>query len=148
MDQEATSRTGNTMLRHGKLIIAAAACCVLTLGTTAASAVTGSHPPPRPSRGATPARAYTFWEGTNGDLYEAQGPAAGNLTGPTDLGMGPLGTAPTAGVASNGNTYVYWRGKGTTKDLYEGYRNGSKWAGPYNRDQGPLGSRPAVTIHG
>jgi hypothetical protein len=60
--------------------------------------------------------------------------------------MGPLGSAPAAGVDSHGNTYVYWTG--TNGALFEGYWNGSRWVGPYNRGQGPLGSLPTVAITG
>jgi hypothetical protein len=81
--------------------------------------------------------AYVFWKGTNGNLYEAQGPATGALSGPVDLGMGTLGSAPTAGVNSSGATYVYW--EGTDGNLWEGYWNGSAWVGPYSRGMGPLG---------
>ena len=102
------------------------------------------------SPGVTPATAYPFWEGTgpSDDLWQSQGPAAGSLGSPTDLGMGPLGSAPTAGVADNDATYVYWRGTGPQYDLWEAYWNGSKWVGPYNRGMGPLGSPPSVAVTG
>jgi hypothetical protein len=102
------------------------------------------------SPGVTPATAYPFWEG-NGpadDLWQAQGPASGNLGSPADLGMGPLGSAPAAGVAGNDATYVYWRGNGPQYDLWEAYWNGSKWVGPYNRGMGPMGSPPSVAVTG
>jgi hypothetical protein len=83
--------------------------------------------------------AYAFWRGTNGSLYEAQGPANGTLGHLADLGMGPLGSAPAAGVDGNGSTYVYWKSGGPAFNLTEGYWNGSAWVGPYNRGLGPLG---------
>jgi hypothetical protein len=60
--------------------------------------------------------------------------------------MGPLGSAPAAGVASNGYTYVYWEGTGPQDELWEAYWNGSGWVGPYNRGMGPLGSQPTVAL--
>jgi hypothetical protein len=83
--------------------------------------------------------AYVFWDGTDGNLWEAQGPATGTLAGPYSHGMGQLGSAPTAAVTPNGYTYVYWRGSGPDHDLYEAYWNGTTWVGPYNRGMGPLG---------
>jgi Carboxypeptidase regulatory-like domain/Stage II sporulation protein len=91
--------------------------------------------------------AYAFWEGTNGHLYEAQGPANGSLSGPTDRGMQTLGSAPAAGVDINGYTYVYWEGGGPSYDLWEAYWNGSAWVGPYDRGMGTLGSQPTVAIY-
>jgi hypothetical protein len=92
--------------------------------------------------------AYVFWKGSgNDDLWEAQGPADGTLSGPYNQGMGPLGSAPTAGVDGFGNTFVYWQGTGPGYDLWEGYWNGSGWVGPYNRGMGPLGSAPTVAIY-
>jgi hypothetical protein len=101
-----------------------------------------TYGPPMPGS----ATAYVFWEGQNGDLWEAQGPAAGGLSGPSDRGMGTLNSAPTAGVDSSGDTYVYWEGNGPAFDLWEAYYNGSAWVGPFNRGMGPLGSAPSVTV--
>jgi Transglycosylase SLT domain len=112
---------------------------------------TPSSPPPDPGSkygppmpGTAPV-AYAFWKGTNGDLYEAQGPADASLSGPTNLGYKTLGSAPAAGVDSNGHTYVYW--EGTDGDLWEAYWNG-RWLGPYNRHMGTLGSAPTVAVTG
>jgi hypothetical protein len=61
--------------------------------------------------------------------------------------MGPLNSAPTAGVDVNGYPYVYWEGgPASGNDLWEAYYNGSSWVGPANRGMGPLGSQPAVAI--
>jgi len=89
---------------------------------------------------------YAFWKGTNGHLYQAQGPAGGALNGPIDRGMGTLGSAPTAGVDGTGATYVYWRGSGSAHDLMEAYWNGNNWVGPVNRGMGPLGSAPSAAV--
>jgi CHAP domain len=88
--------------------------------------------------------AYVFWKGQNGALWEAQGSADSTLSGPTNRGMGTLGSQPTAGVDAKGATYVYW--EGTNGDLWEAYWTGSGWAGPVNRGMGPLGSPPTVAI--
>jgi hypothetical protein len=94
--------------------------------------------------------AYVFWRGGPGShyaLYQAQGPANGKLSGPYDRHMGPLGSAPGAGVAADGYTYVYWMGTGPQYELWEGYWNGSKWVGPFNRKKGPLNTQPTVAIY-
>jgi hypothetical protein len=92
------------------------------------------------------AKAYTFWKGRNGALYEAGGPANGPATFRTWLGMGPLGSAPSAGVDGHGTTYVYWAGTGRRPSLYEAYWNGSRWVGPFDRHMKPLGSPPSVAV--
>jgi hypothetical protein len=40
---------------------------------------------------------YVYWEGTNGDLWEAYW--NGSWRGPIDHGMGTLGSAPTVAVS-------------------------------------------------
>lgn len=87
-----------------------------------------------------------FWRGGNGHLWEAWGPANGSLSGPLDLGMGQLGSDPTAGVDARGNIYVYWQGSTGNHDLWEAYWNGARWSGPYDRGMGPLGSAPSVAV--
>ena len=116
---------------------------------------TPSAPPPAPGSTYGPpmpgtATANVFWEGTGAgyDLWQAQGSATGALTAPHNRGMGPLGSAPAAGVDSNGHTYVYWRGSGPAYDLWEAFWNGTTWVGPYNRGMGPLGSAPSVAVSG
>ena len=95
--------------------------------------------------------AYAFWQGTNGDLYEADGPgdgSLGNLNHHAD--MGTLGSAPTVGVDSNGATYVFWRGAGPSHDLFEAYWDSKahNWVGPVDQGMGPLGSAPSVAVTG
>jgi hypothetical protein len=114
-------------------------------GTGAFTQATASGNPPAATVTAN-GTAYVFWKGTGGNLYEAQGPATGALSGPYNRGMGVLGSPPAAGVDSSGATYVYW--EGTDGNLYEAYWNGSAWVGPYNRGMGPLGSAPTVAITG
>jgi hypothetical protein len=101
----------------------------------------GSEPAVAVSRSGT---AYVFWEGTNGDLYEAQGPANGTLSGPYNRKMGPLGSAPTVGINSSDATFIYWEGQDGA--LWEGYWNGSGFVGPYDRGMATLGSKPSVAI--
>ncbi len=116
------------------------------------SAPSGTPSSPAADPGSTDgppmAAAYAFWQGTGSSysLWEAQGAAVSSLSGPTDRGMGPLGSAPAVGVDSNGYTYVYWEGAGPSYDLWEAYWNGSSWVGPYNRGMGPLGSAPTVAV--
>jgi hypothetical protein len=96
--------------------------------------------------------AYVFWEGgpdSGYALFQAQGPASGSLGGPYNRHIGPLNSAPSAGIDANGATYVYWEGGPDSGNaLWEAYWNGSAWVGPYNRGMGPLDSQPAVAIAG
>jgi len=113
------------------------------------SAPSGTHNSANPGGTCGPklsTPAFAFWKGTNGDLYEGQGPADGSLNGPFDRGMGPLGSEPSAGVDDSGATYVYW--KGTNDQLMEAYWDGNSWVGPFNRGMGPLASAPTVAING
>jgi serine/threonine protein kinase len=47
---------------------------------------------------------------------------------PVNLGGGPLGSAPTAGVDGSGNLYVFWRG--TNGSLWDKWFVGGQWHGP------------------
>jgi len=87
----------------------------------------------------------TFWEGADGNLWQALGQPTGALAGPYKLGMGPLGSAPSVAYYSPSNaTFVYW--EGGDGNLWEAYWNGSQWVGPYDRGMGPLGSAPTAVI--
>ncbi len=66
---------------------------------------------------------------------------------PVNLGAGPLGSAPTAGVDAGGGEYVFW--EGTNGRLWARWRLNGRWYGP-----GPifaagrsLASQPAVAVH-
>jgi hypothetical protein len=77
-----------------------------------------------------------FWEGSNGNLWSAVLSGAGSSlslkSGPTSLGDGPLGSAPTAGSDSAGNVYVYWQGSGNNTHVWEAWYDEAtaSWAGP------------------
>jgi hypothetical protein len=66
---------------------------------------------------------------------------------PADEGMGPLGSAPAIAVNDPSGTgtgyylYVFWKGTGSSADLFEAYysRNDNTWHGPINLGMGPLG---------
>jgi hypothetical protein len=95
------------------------------------------------------ATACAFWKGGDGNLWQAQGPAA--RTQADGVGhavnlveMGTLGSAPAAGVDAAGNTYVFWQG--ADGNLWEAYWDRTQWAGPHNLGMGQLGSQPAVAI--
>jgi hypothetical protein len=92
--------------------------------------------------------AFVFWRGGNGHLYQAQGPADGQLSGPYDRKMGPVpaGENMAVGVDGAGNTYVYW--EGANKHLEEAYWNGSAWTGPIDQHMQPMGGPPGVAIYG
>jgi hypothetical protein len=88
-----------------------------------------------------------FWDGTDGDLWRAlYQTATGRWTGPSDLGMGTLGSPPSAteqSTSAGTQIQVYW--EGTNGALWEADTSGgSKWSGPTSLGMGPLGSAPAV----
>lgn len=61
--------------------------------------------------------------------------------------MGPLGSAPTATVLSNGDQIVFWRG--TDNNLWQAIkRGGHPWEGPNGLGMGPLGSEPDAGVDG
>lgn len=86
---------------------------------------------------------YVWWQGTDGYLWEAwYDPSTGIWY--NGRIMGPIGSAPTAGVANNGTEYVFWRG--SDGNFWEGWFNGS-WNGPAtNTSMGRLGSEPGVGV--
>jgi hypothetical protein len=88
-------------------------------------------------------RRFVFWEGTDGNLWQAvwNGTA---WVGPNGLGMGQLGSPPSAAVDANGATYVFW--KGGDANLWTAFWNGTAWDGPHNLGMGPLGSAPSATV--
>lgn len=88
-----------------------------------------------------------FWEGTDGDLWRALYlTSTGKWSGPTNVGMGTLGSPPTAteqATSAGSQIQVYW--KGTDGALWEADTSGgTKWSGPTSHGMGPLGSAPAV----
>jgi pseudomonalisin len=92
---------------------------------------------------------FAFFKGPDNNLWEAQGGAGEEMVGAefsnvSDLGMGPLGSNPSAGIDGNGATYVYW--EGTDRNLWEAYWNGSAWVGPISRGMGPMNSAPSVAM--
>ena len=92
-----------------------------------------------------------FWEGTNDNLWRAlYETSTWTWTGPTELGIGPLGSPPSAAeqaTSAGTQIQVYW--KGTNGASYEADTSGgAKWSGPTSRGMGPLGSAPAVATLG
>jgi hypothetical protein len=90
-----------------------------------------------------------FWHGNQAGANLWRGSyetATGKWSGPTEIGMGPLGSPPTATeqeTSAGPQIQVYW--KGTNGPLWEADTSGaSKWSGPTNHGMGPLGSAPAV----
>jgi hypothetical protein len=76
----------------------------------------------------------TFWEGTDGNLWHANYiPGSGTGTGwqaPQNLGMGPLGGPPKAVGQSTGSIDVFWKGGGSSPDLWHAWWNpGGPWSG-------------------
>jgi len=94
--------------------------------------------------------AYVFWEGTDGNIWEAQGAAAGGLGAAGDHGLGQIGSAPTAGSNSSGDVYVFWQGAGN-EHLWEGDWAGSAMAANSWTERAAItvaGGAPAVAISG
>jgi hypothetical protein len=87
-----------------------------------------------------------FWQGTDGNLWEATYPfATGAWSGPEKIGMGSLGSAPTAtaqATSTGVNIEVFWKGENSA--LWEGLDSGGTWSGPKSLGMGPLGSAPTV----
>lgn len=117
-------------------------------GRTGSGGPPAGGPPPggRPSKPPGNPVASVFWKGGNGDLWEAWGPAKGSLSQPFELGMGTLGSDPTAGIDARGDIYVYWEGSTGNHDLWEAYWDGSRWSRPYDQGMGPLGSAPSAAV--
>jgi hypothetical protein len=100
---------------------------------------------------------YVFWRGTGSDdLWMAYW--NGKWNGPIDLGMGPLGSGPTAsdsGVAGGQQIDIYWEGEDA--NVWNAYSTNQDptgsgdYSGPhpasYNgQGLGPLGSSPATGV--
>jgi hypothetical protein len=98
---------------------------------------------------------YLFWQGTNGTLWEAYyNFYTSKWNGPTNLGMGILGSTPTVAIAPlqefagpGGNLfsgqYVYWEGQ--DGNLWMTYWNGS-WQPAKDIGMGQLGSEPTASM--
>jgi hypothetical protein len=85
-----------------------------------------------------------FWQGADGNLWRGYYEVAtGKWTGPSSLGMGPLGSAPTAAAQAGAQIQVFWKGRDNS--LWEADTSGgAKWTGPTSHGMGPLGSAPAA----
>ncbi len=88
---------------------------------------------------------YVFWRGSNGGLVQSWF-SGGRWWGPVDLGMGPLGSAPTVAVQASGEIDVFWRG--ANGGLWEAFYANGRWLGPLDLGVGPLTSAPAATAWG
>lgn len=96
---------------------------------------------------------YTFWKGTDGNLYEDNRTGSGTWSGQHMIaGMGPLGSQPTVAVTSAGNQYVFW--EGTNGWLFEASYYDGNWHGPNKvtdsggNAMGPMGSPPTAGVDG
>jgi CHAP domain-containing protein len=96
---------------------------------------------------------YVFWQNASGYLYEAYN-LNGTWNGPsliTDSGtkMGPMASAPTAGVDGSGNIYVFWENSsdnGLEETSGLGYQPASFNAQHEISGMAPLGSAPTVAV--
>jgi predicted Ser/Thr protein kinase len=75
------------------------------------------------------------------------GPTQSGWQTPVNLGGGPLGSAPAAGVDAGGNDYVFWRG--TNGALWDKWFLGGQWHGPAPIAAAgtQLASPPSVAVH-
>jgi hypothetical protein len=99
---------------------------------------------------------YVFWQNASGYLEEAYN-LNGTWNGPspvTDTAndkMGPMATAPGAGIDSSGNVYVFWKNSsdgGLEETSGLGYQPGSFNAQHEIAGMAPLGSAPGVAVAG
>jgi hypothetical protein len=85
---------------------------------------------------------YVFWKNSaDGGLQETSGLGyqPGSFNPQHEIsGMAPLGSAPGAAVAGDGNQLVFWKGANASANLFEANWNGT-WNGPTNLGSGPLG---------
>jgi hypothetical protein len=87
-----------------------------------------------------------FWKGADGNLWEMW--YTSRWYGPSKPGgTEQLGSNPTAGIDSANDEYVFWRNR------YYGlsemtYTPEEQWTGPVQVYPGPIGSAPAVAVHG
>ncbi len=92
-----------------------------------------------------PGMIEAFWEGADRNLWQSTytGGWFGNGTwsAPASLGLGPLGSAPSAVSPGPGLTDVFWKGTdgGMWVDRYTG-----TWSGPAPLDSGGVGGNPAT----
>lgn len=104
----------------------------------------GSNPAPGlpAAAAASPDGAqFAWWQGQDGNLWETwYDPGSGTWKGPSNLGDGPLGSAPGA-TTTTGQQDVFWRG--TDNNLWETWYAGN-WNGPANLGYGNLASAPGV----
>lgn len=72
-------------------------------------------------------------------------PIATGWHGAINLGGGPLGSGPTAGVDAAGKQFVFWRG--TDGQLWDKWYVGRRWHGPARiGNAGKIASAPAVAV--
>jgi hypothetical protein len=114
----------------------------------------GTPPPPNsPTAGVDSSfNVYTFWKGTDGNLWENNRTGSGSWTGAHKIAdMGVLGSQPTVAVTSAGNQYVFWKGTNSGY-LYEAYYLNGTWNGPNKVTDtsgdpiGPMGSPPTAGV--
>ncbi|MEV7598217.1 hypothetical protein AB0O91_12650, partial [Kitasatospora sp. NPDC089797] len=115
----------------------------LTPGISGDGLLTGDPAPVTSS----PGLVDVFWQGTDKNLWHTtffpgDGPVSG-WQAPNSLGMGPLGSAPKAVGQITGTVDVFWKGTGSSPDLWHAWWNsGHAWAGPQNLGGANLQSDP------
>jgi hypothetical protein len=74
-----------------------------------------------------PGTIDVFYTGASSNLYHSW-LVSGTWFGPQSLGMGPLGSPPSAGSNTSGVVYTFW--KGTDGGLWNAFYQSGTWYGP------------------
>ncbi len=102
-----------------------------------------------PSASSNGLDVFAWWQGSgnNTRVWEAwYNHTTAAWSGPIDLGAwsGNTGSAPIASVDASGNEFVFWQGQDS--NLWYEWWNGGTWQGFNYVGQGPMNSKPAVTV--
>jgi len=153
LERSAITKIYNKLALSASLLLLAPLMAALI---TPAPAVASSDPPPAVGTDHD-GNEYVFWENANQGLETVKYTEAKHTWGNPQAvtvdghGMGPLNSAPTAGIDTNGVEYVFW--KSTTGTLWWTHWDPANgWADPHTvtdgsgHDMGTLGSGPAAGI--
>lgn len=100
--------------------------------------------PGPPSAVADGAGRSVFWRGADNHLWQATWDGKAWGAG-RSLGMGTLGSTPSASSDGHGRISVVW--SGTDHDLYAAQSDGAGWVGPIHiPGMGPLASAPVIAV--
>ncbi len=86
-------------------------------------------------------QVQVFWRGTDGNLWHVVRNVGLPFTGPADLGMGPLGGAPSAVALPDAEIDVFWPGPAKPTSIWAGVLRGRHVRGP-SRLGGVISGQP------